>query len=171
MYTRYMKYTVKHFRKDFPTDDRCLEYIFRVRFPEAKGFSREKATKRYTRNTGGKSVSPMAGTIFQDSTTPLTLWFHAIYLFSVSKNGVSAKELQRQLGVTYKTAWRMAAQIRKLMDQGDDKLSGVVEIDEAFISGTPVVGAVARHRESQTFSVHPFLVLLARACQSLGVKA
>lgn len=138
------KYTIKDFRKDFPTDDRCLEYLFKSRFPEAKGFSRESRTKRYTLNTGSESISPMAHTIFQDSSTPLTLWFHAIYLFSVSKNGVSAKELERQLGVTYKCAWRMAQQIRKLMEQGSDKLTGVVEIDEAFISKTPVVGAVSR---------------------------
>lgn len=138
------KYTIKNLRKDFPTDDRCLEYIFKARFPETVGFTREKATKRYTRNKGSESISPMAGTIFESSSTSLTLWFHAIYLFSISKNGVSAKELERQLGVTYKTAWRMATQIRKLMEQDSDKLKGVVEIDEAFIAKTPVVGAIER---------------------------
>ncbi len=139
-----MKYTIKNLKKDFPTDDRCLEYIFRTRFPELKGFNREGKLKRYTHQTGFKHIYPMAGTIFQDSSTPLTLWFHAIYLFSVSKNGVSAKELQRQLGVTYKTAYRIAKQIRSLMVQDSDKLSGIVEIDETFIAKTPVVGALER---------------------------
>lgn len=145
-----MQYTIKQFRKDFPNDDRCLEYLFRNRFPEVKGYSRERATKRYTRNTGGESISPMSGTIFQESSTPLTLWFHAIYLFSVSKNGISAKELQRQLGVTYKCAWRMASQIRKLMAQSNDKLKGIVEIDEAFVSKIPVLGAVSRKGKVRT---------------------
>lgn len=84
-------------------------------------------------------------------------WFYAIYLFSQSKNGVAAKELERQLGVTYKTAWRMAKAIRGLMKEGDIKLSGVVEADEAYIGGrrprrsgsyfkdkAPIVGVVQR---------------------------
>lgn len=139
-----MKYSIKNFRKDFPNDDRCLDYIFKARFPDVKGFNREKSTKRYTHQKGSESISPMAGTIFEGTTVPLTLWFHAMYLFSVSKNGVSAKELERQLGVNYKTAWRIAAQIRKLMEQDKDQLTGIVEIDEAFIAKTPVVGAVSR---------------------------
>lgn len=139
-----MKYTIKNLRKDFPNDDRCLEYIFRSRFPQAKGFNRDKKTKSYKYQGGFKQISPMAGTIFENSSTPLTLWFHAIYLFSISKNGVSAKELERQLGVTYKTAYRMGKQIRKLMSQEGDKLTGTVEIDEAFVAKTPVVGAIER---------------------------
>jgi transposase len=100
----------------------------------------------------------MAGTLFHHTTTPLKLWFYAIYLFSVSKNGVSAKELERQLGVTYETAWRMANRIRATMKQGDGLLSGIVEADEAYIGGrrrtsawrrhkTPLLGAVARGGE------------------------
>ncbi len=74
--------------------------------------------------------------IFDHSPTPLTKWFYALYLFSVSKNGVSAMELQRHLGVTYKTAWRMCNQIRWLMQQSGNPLSGIVEIDETYIGGT-----------------------------------
>ncbi len=139
-----MKYTIKHFRKDFPNDDRCLEYIFKMRFPGVNGFHQIKGKKRYDHQGGSKHIAPLVGTIFQKSSTPLSLWFYAIYLFSVSKNGVSAKELQRQLGVTYKTAWRMASQIRKLMAQDNDKLSGIVEIDEAYIERKPVMGAIER---------------------------
>jgi hypothetical protein len=80
-------------------------------------------------------LHPLADTIFRKTTTPLKDWFYAIYLFSVSKNGVSAKELERHLGVTYKTAWRMAKQIRLLMAQEDSKLSGRVEADETWIGG------------------------------------
>jgi transposase len=139
-----MKYTIKHFRKDFPTDDRCLDYIFRSRFPDRKGWYRVSTNMTYVHGATGRHTSPLAGTIFQKSTTALTLWFYAIYLFSVSKNGVSSRELQRHLGVTLKTAWRMASQIRKLMEQGGDPLSGIVEADETYINGKPILGAVER---------------------------
>lgn len=62
-------------------------------------------------------------------------WFYAIYLMGQSRNGVSAMELKRQLGVTYKCAWRMARQIRKLMKQDKELLEGVVEADETYIGG------------------------------------
>lgn len=146
----YMKYTIKNLRKDFPNDNSCLDYIFRSRFPKVKGFNQEKGKTRYTHQAGHKHISPLVGTIFENSSTPLTLWFHAVYLFSISKNGVSAKELERQLGVTYKTAWRMAKQIRSLMSQNNDKLSGTVEIDEAFVSKTTVLGAIERGGKVKT---------------------
>lgn len=138
-----MKYTINQFKKDFPNDDVCLDYIFRTRFPEKTGYYRINTTKSYS-NAAGHHIFPLAGTIFEQSTTPLTLWFFAIYLFSTSKNGVSAAELQRQLGVTYKTAWRIASQIRKLMASDGDKLTGIVEIDEAHIGDAQVLGAVER---------------------------
>ncbi|MBI1275235.1 IS1595 family transposase, partial [bacterium] len=85
----------------------------------------------------GHHVHPMAGTPFEHTTTPLQKWFYAMYLFTTSRHGVPAKELQRQLSVTYKTAWRMGHEIRKYLGQvdGDDGLSGHVEIDETFIGG------------------------------------
>jgi hypothetical protein len=79
----------------------------------------------------------MVGSIFEKSRTPLQLWFYAIFLFTTTRNGVAAKELQRQLGVTYKTAWRMAHLIREHMAEidGDGMLGGAVEVDETFIGG------------------------------------
>jgi len=79
----------------------------------------------------------MVGTPFEKSHTPLQKWFYAIYLFTTSKHGVPAKELQRQLGVTYKTAWRMGHEIRKYMGNvdGDNGLSGEVEMDETYVGG------------------------------------
>jgi len=65
----------------------------------------------------------------------LRSWFYVIFMFSVSKNGVSAKEVERTLGCTYKTAWRMAKLVRSLMQQGGDLLSGTVEADETYIGG------------------------------------
>lgn len=99
-------------------------------------YYRVRGRKCYACNDCGYQISPLANTIFHKSETPLTKWFYAIYLFSVGKNGVSAKEIERHLGVTYKTAWRMAKQIRLMMQQGGiAPLSGVVEADETYIGG------------------------------------
>ena len=132
---RLCQYTIKDLVRDFPTDDACLDYIFRAKYPNAKQYYRVKGRKCYAHSMTGHQVHPLKGTIFEKSPTLLTLWFHAIFLFAVSKNGVSAKELERQLGVTYKCAWRMAHQIRKLMNQDGDMLTGTVEIDETYIGG------------------------------------
>ena len=125
------KYTIKDLQKDFPTDAVCLDYIFANKYPTATQYRKVTGRKCYA-NPQGKQIHPLAGSIFHKSATPLTLWFQAMFLFSSSKNGVSAKELQRQLGVTYKCAWRMAHQIRSLMEQGGDILTGEVEIDETY---------------------------------------
>ena len=106
----------------------------------------------------------MAGTIFEKSTTPLKLWFYAIYLISSTRCGISAKQLQRELGVTYKTAWRMFHKIRLLLDEKPNPMSGEVELDETYIGGksqgkrgrgaegkTPVFG-IAR-REGKVLAV------------------
>ena len=85
-------------------------------------------------------MHPTVGTPFAKTRTPLQLWFYAIHLFTTTRHGVSGKELQRQLGVTYKTAWRMADEIRKHMAlvDGDEQLGGkgtAVEVDETLIGG------------------------------------
>lgn len=128
-----MRYSLKALRTEFPTDDACLDFIFSTRYPSLKGYYRIAGRKEYV-NTEGHHISPLAGTIFHKSSTPLTLWFHALFLFYVSKNGISAAELSRQLGVGYKTAFRMGHQIRSVMkDEG--LLSGIVEVDETYIGG------------------------------------
>jgi len=167
-----MKYTIKNLKNDFPTDEACLDFIFKNRWPKGltcpncdkKDFYHVKGRKSYACKCGYQ-VSPTKGTIFHKSNTPLTLWFHAIFLMSQSKNGVAAKELERQLGVTYKCAWRMAKQIRLLMSDDDGPLGGkeIVELDETYIGGkakgkrgrgaakkTPVFGAVERDGKIKT---------------------
>ena len=100
----------------------------------------------------GHHLHPMAGTIFHRSHTSLQKWFYAIYLFTTSRHGVAAKELQRQLSVTYKTAWRMAHQIRKLMAKADGEwpLSGTVEADETYIGGKASGGKRGRGAPNKT---------------------
>ncbi|WP_224826387.1 IS1595 family transposase [Cognatishimia sp. MH4019] len=145
-----MKQTnVRQFFQQFPTDEACLEHLFNVRFGQghecpkcersAKWYPL-KSEKAYSCQWCGHHIHPMVGSIFEKSRTPLQLWFYAIFLFTTSRHGVSAKELQRQLGVTYKTAYRMGKLIREHMAaiDGDAPIGGqgeVVEIDEAYVGG------------------------------------
>jgi len=81
----------------------------------------------------GNHLYPLAGTIFEKTTTPLRLWFYAMYLMGSTRCGISAKQIQRETGVTYKTAWRMFKQIRTLLSE-DVKLEGSpVEMDESYV--------------------------------------
>ncbi|HUC87145.1 MAG TPA: IS1595 family transposase [Candidatus Saccharimonadales bacterium] len=140
-----MRYTIKKFKEEYPNDDVCLEAIFQSSYGDLKvcskcgvinpKFYRVKKRKCYACKDCGYQIHPLANTIFHKSETPLTSWLFAIYLFSQSKNGVSAKELERHLGVTYKTAHRMGHQIRLLMAQNNYKLGGEVEVDETYYGG------------------------------------
>ena len=138
--------SVRELFERFPSDAACLEHVMDVRYGlrhpcdkclNLSTFHRIADRPAFSCARCGHHVYPCAGTIFQDTRTPLQMWFFAIYLFIATRHGVSGKELQRQLGVTYKTAWRIGQQVRKLMDKadGDAKLRGHVELDEAYIGG------------------------------------
>ena len=135
-----MRYTFKDFKAEFPDDQACLESVLENRWGKTcprcgvvgVTFHPITGRKGFVCSECDRHLYPLKDTIFQKSTTSLWNWFYAIYLFSVAKNGVSAKELERHLGVTYKTAWRMAKQIRKLMEQDNEPLGGTVEIDETY---------------------------------------
>jgi len=140
------KQTVQQFFKQFPSDDACLEHLMKVRYGlegdcrkcgAATKFSRVRSQRAYACQWCGWHTYPCVGTPFEGSRTSLQLWFYAIYLFTTTRSGVSAKELQRQLGVTYKAAWRMGHEIRKHMDfvDGNPPLDGGVEVDETFMGG------------------------------------
>src|SRR5579872_4221832 len=143
------QFSIQDFYRRFPTDDSCLEHLMKIRYgkalecPKCKkhgGFSRIKKMPAYACQWCGHHIHPMAGTIFEDSRTSLQKWFYAMFLFSVSRNGVSARELQRQLSVTLKCAWRMGHQIRKYLGEvdGNNPLGGKgkdVEADETYIGG------------------------------------
>src|SRR5881394_3849026 len=118
------KFTVREFFKRFPDDAACLQHVMEVRYGLRHTcgkcgvvdatFHRMAKRPAFACAHCGHHVYPCAGTVFQDTRTPLTMWFYAIYLFVTTRHGVSGKELQRQLGVTYKTAYRIGIQIRKL---------------------------------------------------------
>ena len=165
-----MKYGIKQLRKDFPTDQGCLEFAFNTlhsRECSCGGtYTPVKGRKQFYCSKCRFQIAPLAGTIMHKSDTPLTLWFHALWVFSNAKSGVSAKELERQLAVTYKCAWRILSLIRKALKQ-DGKLSGDVEMDTAYFGGrfksgkynekqkeaiaakSVVMGAVERHGKAR----------------------
>ena len=91
------------------------------------------------RGCARKQFTVTVGTIFEDSHIPLNKWLSAIHLLSASKKGMSAHQLHRMLGVTYKTAWFMAHRIREAMKREPlrGKLDGVVEVDETYVGGRP----------------------------------
>ena len=138
--------TVQQFFKKFPNDDACLDHLMELRYGESLEcpkclkfgkFSRISKMPAYQCAWCGHHIHPMAGTPFERTRTSLQKWFYAIFLFISSRHGVPAKELQRQLGVTYKCAWRIGHEIRKYMAHidGDDNLSGHVEVDETYVGG------------------------------------
>lgn len=140
---------ISEFNRRFPDEDTCLNHLMRVRYGERltclkchkqATYYRTKGRRSFTCEHCGYQVYPTAGTPFESTRTPLRDWFYVMFLFCASRNGVAAKEVERQLGVTYKTAWRMCNLIRKYMGyvDGDYPVGGpgkMVEADKAFIGG------------------------------------
>jgi Transposase and inactivated derivatives len=161
-------YTIRDFERDFPTEEACLDWLRDFLYPEGifcklcqaiTKHHRVKSRMSYSCNRCGHHEHPMANTIFMDTRTSLRSWFHAIFLMASTRCGISAKQLQRETGVSYKTAWRMFHKIRSLLEEDAGMLSGEVEVDEAYVGGrqrggdgrpgrhsnkTPVVGLVQR---------------------------
>lgn len=138
--------TYSQFIGRFPDNHACLEYLKQRFFPDgaqcpkcekASKFHRIKGRSAYSCQFCGHHVYPTAGTIFHKSTVSLQLWFYAIYLMSSTRCGISAKQLEREIGVTYKTAHRMFKQIRTLLADEDGPLDGNVEVDESAYGGQP----------------------------------
>lgn len=130
----------------FSTQHKCEVFLRSKRWPKGVACPRCGEAHPYWISTRkiwrckacSYEFSVTTGTIFHRSRTPLQKWYVAIWLMVTSKKGVSAKQLERSLGVTYKTAWRMAMQIRKAMRPGygfEDKLAGIVEADDVYIGG------------------------------------
>ena len=154
--------SLMEFMREFPDDATCLEHLWRMRYsPDGEHAlcpkcNKVRVFKKYAMSNRRTSwcctgcshhLHPLAGTIYHKSPTSLHLWFYAMYLMSSTRCGISAKQLERELGVTYKCAWRMANQIRNhLMTQDGEPLEGDVETDETY------VGGVARKKSGFTKS-------------------
>lgn len=132
----------------FPDEKACIDYYLKIRYPKGvrcnhcgspKVYQRKKNLKAFTCNDCYNSFSPFKGTIFEKSSTDIRKWFYAIHLFLNGKKGVSALQLQREIGVTYKTAWRMLQQIRKSMGNVEHEqfFKTIIEMDETYVGGKP----------------------------------
>lgn len=148
-------YSVTEFLAEFPDDAACLEHLWRTRHaPDGehahcpkcgdvkvfKRYATKQQRQSWTCTACGHHLHPTAGTIFHRSSTSLRLWFHAMYLMTSTRCGISAKQLERELGVHYKTAWRMFNKIRShLLAEGEPakQLRGEVEVDETSWGGRP----------------------------------
>lgn len=158
---------MREFRRRFSTDEACLEYLARSRWPE--GFSCPKCSsksawlnpKRYVYECQDcrRQTSPMAGTIMHRSHLPIQEWFWATYLVATHTPGISALQLQRQLGIgNYKNAWHLLHRLRKgMVNDSRTKLNGLVEADETIIGG-PAKGKGKRGRGS-ALAEHKSLVV------------
>ena len=144
------QYSLMEFMAEFPDDEACLQYLWRAnlskdgihaRCPkEGKRtvfarYETQQQRQSWTCTSCGHHLHPTAGTIFHKSSTSLHLWFYAIYLMTSTRCGISAKQLERELGVTYKTAWRMFREIRSLLSEDVTNLGGAVEVDEMYVGG------------------------------------
>jgi transposase-like protein len=161
-----LRFTVEDFHRRFPDNDACLEYLKEQRWPsgvapcakcgEDRKHHRVTGRPAYACDYCGSMISPMAETVFEHSSTSLRLWFYAMYLMGSTRCGISAKQIQRETGVTYKTAWRMFRQIRTLLGEDLQLEGSTVEVDEMYVGGrtrrihamekpkTPVLGVVQR---------------------------
>lgn len=167
-----LRYSVMDFNNEFPNDSACLEHIKEQRWPNGIVMCPNCRVERKHHRAGNRTAYacdycgnhryPLAGTIFEKSSTSLKIWFYAMYLMGSTRCGISAKQVQRETGVTYKTAWRMFNQIRTLLSEKDIQLENAkVEVDETYIGGkrkgsrgrpmrgdqklTPVVGIAQRN--------------------------
>lgn len=139
------RYSIFEFDKEFPDDGSCLDFLVAKFYPggiycphckKVTKHHRDKKRPSYACQYCGHHEHPLRGTIFEGSATSLRLWFYGIYLMASTRCGISAKQLERELGVTYKTAWRMFNKMRSLLSQDDDmEFAGIVEADEVFIGG------------------------------------
>jgi transposase len=171
-----LPYTLKDFQKQFPDDATCLEWLKNRLYPDGiycetceavTKHHRVKSRPSYSCDHCGHHVHPTADTIFHKSPTPLSTWFYAVYLMASTRCGISAKQIQRETGVTYKTAWRMFKQIRSMLtDEASGPIGGFgrkVEMDETYYGSrsegtrgrgtkkTPVVGMVQRKGQVRAF--------------------
>lgn len=169
------------FMREFPNDEAGLQWLWRTRCAvdeESKKafcpkceldrpFHRVSGRPAWDCDYCGHHMHPTAGTIFEKSSTSLHLWFYSMFLVSQTRCGISAKQLEREIGVTYKTAWRMLNKIRvQLMDESDgEPLDGDVEVDETFVGGKPRTyesRTVGRGRTGRTWRKETVLGLVER---------
>lgn len=156
-----LKFTLNDFYKKFPDEGVALDWLRHKLYPEKiycpnckKHTRHHRITSRkvYSCDYCGHQVSPTAGTIFHKSSTPLRIWLYVVFQMAQTRGGISAKQIERETGVTYKTAWRMCNEIRKRLGENGTMLGAIsknsasddndnnrpdVEMDESYFGGKP----------------------------------
>lgn len=150
------------FEQEFSSERHCLEYLMKLRYPDGVyqcpicGSKKSWPVKKHTYECAEchHQESVLSGTLFQDTHKPLMLWFRAIWYITSQKNGASALGLQRVLGIgSYKTAWTWLHKVRRAMVRpGRDRLSGRVEVDEAYIGAPEKGGKRGRGTENKALA-------------------
>lgn len=139
-----MTMTLPKLQKLYSTDEDCREILTRLRWPEGVTCSRcgnrnvwyVESRKQFTCSECTYQFSVTTGTIFNDSHLPLTTWFMAVLLLVEARKGISANQVKRTLGISYKTAWYLCHRIRAAMAQCDKPmLDGKIEVDETYVGG------------------------------------
>jgi hypothetical protein len=159
-------YTFKQFQAEYPNDAACLARIMEIQYggdvtdcpvcQKRMQFHPMTTRRAYACQGCGHHIYPAAGTIFHKSRTKLTIWFFAMYLMTSTRHGVAAKEIERQTGVTYKCAWRICHELRKLMAATDAQRGPIggegkhVEIDETLVGGVYRNHGKGKHRANKT---------------------
>jgi len=155
-------YSVADFNREFANDDACLEYIKEQRWPngvtKCEKCSIERKHHRVTGRTAyacdhcGNHIYPLTGSVFAKSATSLKTWFYVIYLMGSTSSSLSAKRIQRETGVTYKTAWRTLRQIRRLLTSEDPQVvQPTTEMDNGDASGLREerIGGLSPHQRAR----------------------
>jgi transposase-like protein len=171
------KFTLADLYKQFPDEDSALDWLRNKLYPqkiycpncqEPRKYHRISTRKVYGCDYCGHQMSPTAGTIFHKSSTPLRIWLYVVFQMAQTRGGISAKQIERETGVTYKTAWRMCNEIRKRLGENHSLFSGNIEVDESYFGGhrtggkrgrgsenkTPVVGVVQRKGQIKAIAVN-----------------
>jgi transposase-like protein len=143
-------FSLMEFMRRYPDDAACLDRLWREGYApdghhaecpkceRTRKFHRTKTRASYTCDSCGHHIHPMKGTIFENSAVSLQLWFYVMYVMASTRCGISAKQIEREIGVTYKTAHRMMKLIRtELMTDDEGPLRGDVEVDETSWGGKP----------------------------------
>ena len=147
------------FQAAFPDEANCAAFLFERRWPDgfvcpACGNRRSAALKSraytYECSGCGRQTSITAGTALHRTKLPLTVWFWAAHLMSTHSNGMSARQLEEQLGLTYRTAWLLTQKLRRSMvDPGREPLEGVVEVDQSRLTTMSPLRGLLRPMTSQ----------------------
>ena len=138
------KFTLEEFERRFPDENACLDWLRNKLYPSEiycpnckipTKHHRISQRKVYGCDYCGHQISPTAGTIFHKSSTPLRIWLYVIFQMALKRGSISAKQIERETGVTYKTAWRMRKEIRKRLGEEHSVFSDDIKVNDTYVSG------------------------------------